>query len=201
MVSRRTVRWASIRSIAAAARRLASTSATARRSCSTQQLGLEPEIDRARRDVEGQLLWLEVVFEKCHRERQRDPGAQAARPAGQPAIDRGSGQRPTRGIQPVHPEQPQDRAFLADRRRRPRTRAPGTRQRVGPGDQAVDRTPVGGHRARRTDGGDDIGDLCWRRVGRSLREAGTKYGAVWRARRVRRRSRVPHASASGPVRA
>ncbi len=89
-----------------------------------QELGLEREVDRARRDVERQLLRLEVVFEQGHGERQGDPGRERARVAGQPAVDRRAGQRPPAGGEPGHPEQAQDRPLLADRRRRPRSRAP-----------------------------------------------------------------------------
>ena len=58
-----------------------------------EQLPLEPEVDRAGRDVEGQLLRLEVVLEQGHRKGQRDPGAETAGIAGEPAIDRRPGQR------------------------------------------------------------------------------------------------------------
>ena len=79
-----------------------------------EQLALEREVDRPRRDVQRELLRLEVVFEQRHRERQGDPVPERARVAGQPAVDRRPGQRPSGGIEPAHPEQAQDRPFLAD---------------------------------------------------------------------------------------
>ena len=89
-----------------------------------QQLALEGQVDRARCHVQRELLRLEVVLEEGHREWQRDAGAQSARVRSQPTIDRRPGERPAGRIQPVDPEQAQDRPLLPDRRGRPGAGAP-----------------------------------------------------------------------------
>ena len=94
-----------------------------------QELRLEREVDRARGDVERELLRVEVVLEQAHRERQRDPGAEAlARPA-HPAVDDGAGERPAVAVETGDAEEPQDRPLLAERRRGPGRRAERRRER------------------------------------------------------------------------
>ena len=110
-----------------------------------QQLGLERQVDRARGDVERELLRLEVVLEQGHRERQGDARPEAVRVAGQPAIDRGTGQRPARRIEPADPEQAEDRPLLADRRRGPGPRTPRPGERLRPRHERVERPPIRGH--------------------------------------------------------
>ena len=110
-----------------------------------KQLGLEREVDRPRGDVQRELLRLEVVLEQGHRERQGDARPEAVRVAGQPAVDRGPGQRAARRIEPADPEQAQDRPLLADRRRGPGPRAPRPRQRLCPRHERVERPPIRGH--------------------------------------------------------
>jgi hypothetical protein len=106
-----------------------------------QELALEGQVDRARGDVERQLLRLEVVFEQGHRERQGDARREPARIGRQPAVDRRPRQRPPARVEPGDAEEAQDRPLLAGRRRATRPGTPGTGQRVGARDEPVDRDP------------------------------------------------------------
>ena len=101
------VRSASIRSMASPASRVASASATRAAVGLAQELGLEREVDGAGRDVQGQLLRLEVVLEQGHRERQGDPAAEAV--AGRAAASDRRRRRPAAG--------PSGRAPLTPNRR------------------------------------------------------------------------------------
>ena len=152
IVSRRTVRWASMRSIAAVASRWASASATQTLVALAEQFCLEREVDRARRDVHRELPRFEVVLEQRHRERQRDAVAEGTRVSLQPAIDGRARQRPAGRVQAGHPEQAQDRPLLADRRGGTRASAPRAGERIRPRHQAVER-PLGGHAVHRREYG------------------------------------------------
>ncbi len=126
--SRRATRSASMRSTAMSASRRASASARPATVGLAQQLGLEGEVDGARRDVERELLRVEVVLEQGHRERQGDAAAQPVPGARQPAVDGRAGQRPAGPVETRHAEQAQQRALLAERGRRAGAGAPGTGQ-------------------------------------------------------------------------
>ena len=154
-----------------------------------EQLAFEGEVDRPGRDVHRELVRLEVVLEERHRERQGDPVAERARVAGQPPVDRGARQRASGGIESVHAEQAQDRPLLADRRRGPGAGAPGTGERVGARDQAIER-PVGRHAARRREGVAGTWTSIRRPAGPLPQAVCAQYGPAARARD----------DASGPLR-
>ena len=105
----------------------------------TQELRLEREVDGAGRHIERELLRFEVVLGQRHRERQRDPTAEAVMSAGQPAIDGGAGERSTRAVETGHAEEPQQRALLTERGRCACPRAPRASQGLGALGELVDR--------------------------------------------------------------
>ena len=82
----------------------------------SEQLGLDREVDVARCDLERELVRLEVVLGRGHRERQRDPARQPRPVRRHVAVDDLGGQRPAGTIDAGDAEHPQDRALLADRR-------------------------------------------------------------------------------------
>ena len=86
MVSRRTVRWASIRSMAAAARRCGLGLGDDAPVVLAQQLASSARSIAPGCDVDRELLRLEVVLEQGHRERQGDARRRA--PRGSPASQR-----------------------------------------------------------------------------------------------------------------
>ena len=67
-----------------------------------QDLSLETEVDRARGDVEGELLGRRLVFEQGGRERQDDPTGQPIGPAADVAIHDLGRERSTRSVEPGH---------------------------------------------------------------------------------------------------
>ena len=141
--SRRAVRFASMRSIAARASAAASAIATARRSDSREELRLEPEVHVPRRDRQRELLRREVVLRQRHRERERDPAAEAARVGGEVAVDDLGRERTAVAVEPADAEQAQDRPLLPDRGGRRGTASPGDRELGRPGEQGLE---VGGLR-------------------------------------------------------
>ncbi len=72
----------------------------------------------------------QVVLGHRHRERERDPAAEAARVRAQVAVDDLGGQRAAVAVEAGDAEQAQDRPLLADRRGRGRGRSPGGREPV-----------------------------------------------------------------------
>ncbi len=58
-----------------------------------EQFALERQVDGARRDVDGELLRVEVVLEQGHREGQGDTRAEDARIRHEPSVDGRAGQR------------------------------------------------------------------------------------------------------------
>ena len=116
-----------------------------------EQLGLEGEVDRAGGDVHGELLWLQVVFEQRHREGQGHAAPETVVGTRQPAVDRPAGEWPAGAVQPVHPEQAQQRTLLSQGGRRSGAGTPGSGQRLGALGQPVDRVDggaVGAHAAK-----------------------------------------------------
>ena len=96
-----------------------------------QQLRLEREVDRAVRDVEGQLLGRDVVLAERDRERQGNArGESVARPADVP-LDDGRGERHPVVVQAADAEEAQEGAFAGGRRGRARTGAPRAGEVVG----------------------------------------------------------------------
>jgi hypothetical protein len=104
-----------------------------------QQVRLEREVDRARRDVERELLGIEVVFGHRHRERQGDAATETVARARQPAVDGSAGERPPGAVETRHAEQPEQRPLLAECRGGAGSGAPCARERLRSVDQALDR--------------------------------------------------------------
>ncbi len=90
-----------------------------------EQLRLEPEVHVPCRDRQRELLRGEVVLGQGHRERQRDPAAEAARVRGEVAVDDLGRERTAVAVEPADAEQPQDRPLLPDRGGRRGTGSPG----------------------------------------------------------------------------
>ena len=72
----------------------------------TQKGRLEPEVDCAGRDIEGEALRVEVVLGERHRERQGDPAAEPPGTAAEIAIDDRPGERSTGGVEAADAEHP-----------------------------------------------------------------------------------------------
>ena len=147
MVSRRTVRWASIRSTAAAgeARRpppRPRPAGRARAGARSRATGRSRPTRRRARAAAARGRTRGGPSRTAARCRRRAPRGSAA----SQRSTVGAGQRPPGRVQPGDAEQAQDRALLADGGRGPRPGAPRAGERVGLGDQPVERTPVGVHR-------------------------------------------------------
>ena len=104
-----------------------------------QELGLERQVDGTGRDIEGELLRLEVVLRQGHRERERDPAAESVCGAGEPAIDCSAGKRTPGSVQARHAEQAQQCPLLPQCRGRAGTRTPRAGERLGAVGELVDR--------------------------------------------------------------
>jgi len=84
-----------------------------------QQFGLETQVDRAGRPVQGKLARRHVVFEHGHDERQDDATSQPTGVGAAVALSQRRGQRTSGSIQPVDAEHAQDGPFLGNGRGAP----------------------------------------------------------------------------------
>ena len=141
--SRRAVRFASMRSIAARASAVASAIATARRSDSASSSASSPRSTLPAATASASSCGARSYSAMRHRERERDPAAEAARVRGEVAVDDLGRQRTAVAVEPADAEQAQDRPLLPDRGRGRGTGSPGDRELGRPREQGLE---VGGLR-------------------------------------------------------
>ena len=108
-----------------------------------EQLSLHRQVDRPGRDVQGQLLRHQVVFEQGHRERQRHAARAVVRVGHLPAVHDRARKRAAGAVEPVNTEQPEDRSLLAGCRGRAGASGPRAGLRFGEGGQPVERAEGG----------------------------------------------------------
>ena len=155
--SERAVRFASIRSIAAATSRAASSSAIARRSGSRSSDASIPRSTAPEATSSASRCGSTSYSARAIANGQDDAAAEPVRPAGEIAVDDRPGQRPAGGVEPADPEHPEQRPLAADRRGAARPGRPRAGQRLGALEQAVERSEVVGHGRRMPQPGTDRG--------------------------------------------
>ncbi len=95
-----------------------------------EQVGLEAEVDRTRGDIERKLLWIDVVLDETHRERQKDPAREPPTAARHVAVDGRPREGPVGGVEATDPEHPEKGSLASDGRRRTGSGGPGPGERL-----------------------------------------------------------------------